>query len=106
MLRRANELLTAAVDRDTGFAKGWAALAQARALAFYYLNDIPDPLKAAEEAARKALAFDDSIATPHSALADVLRDRHDWLAAESNINARSSSVRAKRRRTTNMRRCY
>src|SRR3989440_452381 len=83
MLRRAIELLTAAVDRDPGFAKGWAALAQARALAFYYLNDIPDPLKAAEEAARKALAFDDSIATAHSALADVLRDRHDWLAAES-----------------------
>ena len=83
MLRRAIELLTAAVDRDPGFAKGWAALAQARALAFYYLNDIPDPLKAAEEAARKALAFDDSIATAHSALADVLRDRHEWLAAES-----------------------
>jgi len=83
MLRRAIELLTAAVDRDPGFANGWAALAQARALAFYYLNDIPDPLKAAEEAARKALAFDDSIATAHSALADVLRDRHDWLAAES-----------------------
>jgi Tfp pilus assembly protein PilF len=83
MLRRAIELLTAAVDRDPGFANGWAALAQARALAFYYLNDIPDPLKAAEEAARKALAFDDSIATAHSALADVLRERHDWLAAES-----------------------
>ncbi|HEY2123983.1 MAG TPA: hypothetical protein VGG94_00860 [Chthoniobacterales bacterium] len=83
MLRRAIELLTAAVDRDPRFATGWAALAQARALAFYYLTDIPDPLKAAEEAARKALALDDSIATAHSALADVLRDRHDWLAAES-----------------------
>ena len=81
-LRRALELLTAAVDRDPGFASGWAALAQARALSFYYLKDLADPLKAAEEAARKALALDDSIAMAHSALADVLRDRRDWLAAE------------------------
>ena len=81
-LRRAIELLTAAVDRDPGFANGWAALAQARALSSYYSNDIPDPLKAAEEAARKALALDDSIAMAHSALADVWRDRRDWLAAE------------------------
>jgi Tfp pilus assembly protein PilF len=82
-LRRAIELLTASVDRDPGFANGWAALAQARALSSYYLNDIPDPLKAAEEAARKALALDDSNALAHSALADVLRDRRDWLAAET-----------------------
>jgi TolB-like protein len=82
-LRRAIELLTAAIDRDPGFASGWAALAQARALSSYYLNDIADPLKAAEEAARKSLALDDSIAMAHSALADVLRDRRDWLAAES-----------------------
>jgi tetratricopeptide (TPR) repeat protein len=82
-LRRAIELLTAAIDRDPGFASGWAALAQAHALSSYYLKDIPDPLKAAEEAARKALALDDSIAMAHSALADVLRDRRDWLAAES-----------------------
>ena len=81
-LRLALELLTAAVHRDPEFANGWAALAQARALSSYYINDIPDPLKAAEEAARKALALDDSIALAHSALADVLRDRRDWLAAE------------------------
>jgi TolB-like protein/Tfp pilus assembly protein PilF len=82
-LRRALELLTSAVDRDPRFASGWAALAQARALSSYYLSDIADPLKSAEEAARKALALDDSIAMAHSALADVLRDRRDWLAAES-----------------------
>lgn len=82
-LRSAIELLTAAVERDPGFANGWAVLAQARALSLYYLNEIPDPLKGAEEAARKALALDDSIAIAHSALADVLRDRRDWLAAEA-----------------------
>src|SRR4029077_275102 len=59
-LRRAIELLTAAIDRDPEFASGWAALAQARALSSYYLKDMPDPLKAAEEAARRALALDDS----------------------------------------------
>jgi TolB-like protein len=81
-LRRAFALLTSAVERDPGFGNGWAVLAQARALSFYYISDIPDPLKAAEEAARKAIALDDSIAVAHSALADVLRDRHDWVAAE------------------------
>ena len=35
-LRRATTLLEAAVQRDPGFAKAWAALAQARALGFYY----------------------------------------------------------------------
>ena len=81
-LRRALELLKRAVERDPKFASGWAARAQAHSLSFYYLTDIGDPLKDAEDAARKALALDDSIAVAHSALADVLRDRHDWLAAE------------------------
>ena len=34
-LRRATTLLEAAIQRDPGFAKAWAALAQARALGFY-----------------------------------------------------------------------
>jgi adenylate cyclase len=83
-LRRAAALLEAAVQRDPGFAKAWAALAQARALAPYYrLAAMKDSLEDAETAARKALAIDDSLAAAHSALADVLRDRFDWLAAEA-----------------------
>ena len=83
-LRRAAELLESAVQRDPDFAKAWAALAQARALAPYYrLAAMEESLDGAEKAARKALAIDDSLAAAHSALADVLRDRFDWLAAEA-----------------------
>jgi TolB-like protein len=83
-LRRAIDLLTIVVERDSGFANGWAALAQARALAHYYaLATLPESLKGAEEAARKALAIDDTLAAAHSALADVLRDRFEWSAAET-----------------------
>src|SRR4029434_3026330 len=83
-LRRATSLLEAAVQRDPGFAKAWAALAQARALGFYYLIvPMKQSLEGAESAARKALTIDDSVAAAHSALADVLRDRYDWLPAEA-----------------------
>jgi adenylate cyclase len=83
-LQQAIELLTGAVARDPNFANAWAALAQARALSHYYgLATVTEALKGGEEAARKALTLDDTIAMAHSALADVLRDRHDWLAAES-----------------------
>jgi adenylate cyclase len=82
-LRRATALLEAAVQRDPGFAKAWAALAQARALGFYYLVvPMKESLQGAESAARKALMIDDSLGAAHSALADVLRDRYDWLQSE------------------------
>jgi adenylate cyclase len=83
-LRRATALLEAAVQRDPGFAKAWAALAQARALGFYYLVvPMEQSLEGAESAARKALTIDDSLGAAHSALADVLRDRYAWLPAEA-----------------------
>src|SRR4029434_7335648 len=83
-LRRATSLLEAAVQRDPGFAKAWAALAQARALGFYYLVvPMKQSLEGAESAARNALTIDDSLGAAHSALADVLRDRYDWLGAEA-----------------------
>jgi TolB-like protein/Tfp pilus assembly protein PilF len=82
-LRRATGLLEAAVQRDPDFAKAWAALAQARALGFYYLVvPMKQSLEGAESAARKSLTIDDSLGAAHSALADVLRDRYDWLQSE------------------------
>ena len=82
-LRRAITLLEAAVQHDPGFAKAWAALAQARALGFYYLvAPMKQSLEGAETAARKAMSIDDSLGLAHSALADVLRDRYDWSSAE------------------------
>jgi tetratricopeptide (TPR) repeat protein len=83
-LRRATALLEAAVQRDPGFAKAWAALAQARALGVYYLVvPVKQSLEGAESAARNALTIEDSLGVAHSALADVLRDRYDWLPAEA-----------------------
>ena len=83
-LRHAAALLETAVQKDPVFGKAWAALAQARALGMYYgVASIKDSLEGAESAARKALAIDDSIGLAHSALADVLRDRREWVVAES-----------------------
>jgi tetratricopeptide (TPR) repeat protein len=83
-VRRAIPLLEAAVQRDPAFAKAWAALAQAYALASDYLPiDTTESLHNAEDAARKALALDASLAAAHSALADVLRDRYHWSEAEA-----------------------
>ena len=83
-LGRAVTLLQNATKQDASFAKAWGALAQAHALAPYYrLAPTKESLDAAERAARHALAIDDSLASAHSALADVLRDRFEWLAAEA-----------------------
>jgi TolB-like protein len=83
-VRSAIPLLEAAVQRDSAFAKAWAALAQAYAFASYYLPiDTIESLQNAENAARKALALDASLAAAHSALADVLRDRYHWSEAEA-----------------------
>ncbi|MGI8957567.1 MAG: hypothetical protein ACR2II_11740 [Chthoniobacterales bacterium] len=83
-LRHAAALLEAAVQKDPAFGKAWAALAQTRALGMYYqVASIKESLDGAENAARKALAIDDSIGLAHSALADVLRDRREWIAAEA-----------------------
>jgi TolB-like protein len=82
-IRNAITLLEAAVHRDPNFAKVWSALAQAHELSTYYLSiDATQSLQNAENAARKALALDESAATAHSALADVLRDRYRWVEAE------------------------
>ena len=83
-LRRAITLLEGTVQRDPDFAKAWAALAQAQALASYYcVAPRKESLEAAENAARKALTIDEGTDLAHAVLANVLRDRFDWLAAET-----------------------
>ena len=83
-LRRAITLLEGTVQRDPDFAKAWAALAQAQALtSYYYVAPRKESLRAAENAARKALTIDEGTDLAHAVLANVLRDRFDWLAAET-----------------------
>src|SRR5262249_37031184 len=82
-LQRAITLLQSVTERDARFAKAWGVLAQAQALVPYYLRvPVRDAEESAEASARKALALDDSLAAAHSALADVLRDRLDWVNSE------------------------
>jgi TolB-like protein/Tfp pilus assembly protein PilF len=83
-LRRVSTLLEQAVQRDPGFAKAWAWLASVRAIGrFYGLAPMKESLDEAEKAARRALALDDSNATAHAALGDVLRDRFQLLESEA-----------------------
>ena len=83
-LRRATLLLEHAVQRDPGFAKAWAYLADVHASdRFFGLGAMKESLDEAEKEARKALTLDDSIAPAHAALAEVLRGRFQWLESET-----------------------
>jgi TolB-like protein/DNA-binding winged helix-turn-helix (wHTH) protein/Flp pilus assembly protein TadD len=77
-LRTAAALLEQAVQRDSGFARAWAALAQADVLGAVYSIRPPQALVArAHAAAVRALALDPSLAEAHSALALIIQN-HDW----------------------------
>lgn len=77
-LRTAASLLEQAVQRDSGFARAWAALADADVLGAVYSIRPPQRLVArAHAAALKALALDPSLAEAHAALALIVQN-HDW----------------------------
>ncbi|MFL5536918.1 MAG: tetratricopeptide repeat protein, partial [Gemmatimonadales bacterium] len=77
-LRTAASFLEQAVQRDSGFARAWAALAQADVLGAVYSIGPPQQLVArARSAALEALALDPSLAEAHTALALIIQN-HDW----------------------------
>ncbi len=72
-----------AVALDPGYAGGWAGLSQAyELLPWYALAPWLSSLAKAEAAARRALALDPDLAEAHTALANVQRDRLDFVLAE------------------------
>jgi len=72
-----------AVAIDPGYAAGWAGLSQAyELLPWYELAPWLSSLAKADAAARRALALDSALAEAHTALANVLRDRLDFVPAE------------------------
>jgi TolB-like protein/Tfp pilus assembly protein PilF len=72
-----------ALDRDSAFAAAWGGLAEAIALRPYYGRaTFDEALGAAERAARRALELDSTLVSAHVALANVLRDQHQWSAAD------------------------
>ena len=77
-LRTAASFFEQAVQRDSGFARAWAALADADVLGAVYSIGPPQALVArARAAALKALALDSSLAEAHTALALIVQN-HDW----------------------------
>jgi len=77
-IRAAASLFEQAVQRDSGFARGWAALAQADVLGAVYSIGPPQQLiTRARAAAVKGLALDPSLADAHTALALIIQN-HDW----------------------------
>jgi adenylate cyclase len=77
-IRAAASLFEQAVQRDSGFARGWAALAQADVLGAVYSIGPPQQLVTrARAAAFKGLALDPSLAEAHTALALIIQN-HDW----------------------------
>jgi TolB-like protein len=75
-------LLEEATQLDPDFAEGWATLAQAWALTFYYgVKDRNAALREAERFARRAIELDPNLSAAHSALGDALRDQLLWSEA-------------------------
>ena len=77
-IRTAASLFEQAIQRDSGLARAWAALAQADVLGAVYSIKPPQQLVArARSAAVRALALDPSLAEAHTALALIIQN-HDW----------------------------
>jgi TolB-like protein/DNA-binding winged helix-turn-helix (wHTH) protein/Tfp pilus assembly protein PilF len=77
-IRTAATYFEQSVQRDSGFARAWAALASADVLGAVYSVDPPQALVArARTAAHQALALDSSLAEAHAALALIIQN-HDW----------------------------
>jgi TolB-like protein/DNA-binding winged helix-turn-helix (wHTH) protein/Flp pilus assembly protein TadD len=77
-IRAAASLFEQAVQRDSGFARAWAALAQADVLgAVYSIGPLQQLVSRARAAAIKALSLDPSLAEAHTALALIIQN-HDW----------------------------
>jgi TolB-like protein/Flp pilus assembly protein TadD len=80
-MNKAIEYFNHAIASDPGYALAYAGLADAYTTESDWLLAPRDALPKAEAAARKALAFDDSLAEAHGALAHALL--HEWRLPES-----------------------
>jgi len=76
-LRRGIDYYNQAIEADPTYAQSWAGVAEA----YYGLSNLymapREAMPRAREAARRALALDDTLAAAHTALADVLA-WYDW----------------------------
>lgn len=90
-IARGIELLQAATERDPKFAEAQATLAVAIMVARDYLltgdSGGAIPVTRSEQAARRALALDPSLADAHAALGMVHASRLEWHDAEAELRA-------------------
>src|SRR5262249_32120295 len=86
-IKKAIESFQKAIERDNSFALAYAGLADCAIVSSWFMDE--PPLRAYREAranASKALALDDSLAEPHTALAGVAGCCDwDWKTAEEEI---------------------
>lgn len=86
-LRAAREHFEAAVARVPSYARAWAGLGDAYAVSAFYDYVRPrEGYPRAEEAARRALALDSTLAAPHATIAYVNLYYHwNWPVAETSF---------------------
>ncbi|MCI0602800.1 protein kinase [bacterium] len=82
-IKRSVEYYKQAVEKDPGYAKAYAAIAEAFVLYNVYdLEQTKTSHQKAREYAKKALSLDDSIAPAHIALALTMINNYNWEEAE------------------------
>jgi len=86
-LRQAIERFESAVERDPQFAPAWAELADAYALLNWYVEPPPaDAFERGLEAAKRAVAADDTLAEAHASLAFIKTHyERDWEGADASF---------------------
>ncbi|HEX5482463.1 MAG TPA: winged helix-turn-helix domain-containing protein [Terriglobia bacterium] len=84
-LRKGIVYFERAIEQDPRFALPWAGISDSVALfAFFGLCPSKEVMPRAEDAARKALALDNTVADAHASLAGILKSFHwDWSGAEA-----------------------
>ena len=88
-LTQAITLLRAVNESEPDYAPGWAAMSLALQLVPYYFEEFDGALLdrvalqyMSEQAARRAVSLNPSLATARHVLGNALRWRHQWVAAE------------------------
>ncbi|MCI0349240.1 MAG: tetratricopeptide repeat protein [Acidobacteriales bacterium] len=84
-LAKAREYFQRAIEHDPGYAAAYAGLADSHHF-FAFDSPTPETKRRAEEAARKALELDDTLAEAHVALAGILWNYYQrWAESEKEL---------------------